>query len=117
MGRMLEILGIQVLPGFVNVSRAREDGVLQWTNWQLKWLERQFARIDAREAAKAARHREPCGAKTRKGHPCRLLSEPGKRRCKFHGGMSTGPKTKEGRERIAAAQRLRWQKHRGELSV
>nr|WP_274594846.1 HGGxSTG domain-containing protein [Parasedimentitalea marina] len=36
------------------------------------------------------------------------MPEPGRKRCKFHGGMSTGPKTKEGRERIAAAQRKRW---------
>lgn len=52
--------------------------------------------------------RELCGAKTRKGCPCRLKSEPGKRRCKFHGGKSTGPKTVEGRARIAEAQRRRW---------
>lgn len=52
-----------------------------------------------------------CGAKTRKGTPCRCKSEPGKRRCKFHGGMSTGPKTPEGRQRIAEAQRRRWHQH------
>jgi len=34
--------------------------------------------------------------------------EPGKRRCRFHGGLSTGPKTSEGRARIAEAQRRRW---------
>lgn len=31
-------------------------------------------------------------------------------RCKLHGGKSTGPKTPEGRARIAAAQRARWQR-------
>ena len=31
-------------------------------------------------------------------------------RCRLHGGKSTGPKTPEGRARIAAAQRLRWQR-------
>ncbi|WP_354540881.1 HGGxSTG domain-containing protein [Roseovarius sp. MBR-6] len=50
-----------------------------------------------------------CGAETRKGTPCRAKPLPGKRRCKFHGGMSTGPRTPEGRERIAEAQRQRWQ--------
>ncbi|WP_363320823.1 helix-turn-helix transcriptional regulator [Roseovarius sp.] len=49
-----------------------------------------------------------CGAKTRKGKPCRAKPLPGKRRCKFHGGMSTGPRTPEGRGRIAEAQRRRW---------
>jgi hypothetical protein len=29
-------------------------------------------------------------------------------RCKFHGGHSTGPRTQEGRNRIARAQRERW---------
>jgi hypothetical protein len=37
---------------------------------------------------------------------------PGKRRCKFHGGASTGPKTSEGRATISAAQRVRWAKWR-----
>jgi hypothetical protein len=50
-----------------------------------------------------------CGATTRKdGHPCWWEPEPGKKRCKFHGGRSTGPKTAEGRQRIAEAQRRRW---------
>lgn len=49
-----------------------------------------------------------CGAKTRKGSLCGCKPVAGKSRCKFHGGLSTGPKTQEGRERIANAQRLRW---------
>ena len=55
---------------------------------------------------------EKCGAMTRKGTPCRARALAGKGRCKFHGGLSTGPKTPEGRERIAEAQRLRWAKWR-----
>ncbi|OOY26786.1 hypothetical protein BMI90_16410 [Thioclava sp. L04-15] len=62
----------------------------------------------ARERAREAKRRVRCGAKTRKGHPCKVLSLPGKRRCKFHGGLSTGPKTPEGIERIREAQRRRW---------
>lgn len=53
-----------------------------------------------------------CGAKTRKGTPCRCRPIPGKRRCKFHGGLSTGPKTPEGKERIREALRRRWQAER-----
>lgn len=49
-----------------------------------------------------------CGARTRKGKTCKAKAVPGKKRCRFHGGLSTGPKTPEGRERIAAAQRKRW---------
>ncbi len=43
-----------------------------------------------------------CGAKTRQGTPCRC---PGMRngRCRIHGGLSTGPKTAEGIERIRRA--------------
>ena len=41
-----------------------------------------------------------CGAKRcRDGQPCQGLSVPGKRRCKWHGGASTGPRTDEGRAR------------------
>jgi hypothetical protein len=53
-----------------------------------------------------------CGAKTRAGRGCQVKAEPGKARCRFHGGKSTGPKTQAGRARIAAAQRLRWHGYR-----
>ncbi len=53
-----------------------------------------------------------CGARTRKGAPCKAKALPGKTRCKFHGGMSTGPKSAEGRLRIAEAQRRRWAAYR-----
>ena len=42
---------------------------------------------------------ERCGAKTRAGGKCQRWPNKGKRRCKLHGGMSTGPKTEEGRRR------------------
>lgn len=44
-----------------------------------------------------------CGAKTRSGSPCAKYPIAGKRRCRNHGGLSTGPRTAEGRARIAAA--------------
>ncbi|MFY9212219.1 MAG: HGGxSTG domain-containing protein [Aestuariivita sp.] len=53
-----------------------------------------------------------CGAKTRKSQPCRSKFEPGRDRCHFHGGLSTGPKTDEGRARIVAAQKARWAAYR-----
>ena len=53
-----------------------------------------------------------CGAKTRAGHPCRRKSSGKGGRCRNHGGKSTGPRTIEGRERIASAQRARWQRWR-----
>lgn len=44
-----------------------------------------------------------CGARRRRdGQPCQALSEPGKRRCKWHGGRSTGPRSSEGRARALA---------------
>ena len=54
--------------------------------------------------------RPTCGAKNREGRPCANKAMLGKRRCRFHGGLSTGPRTVEGRARIAAAQRRRWAK-------
>ena len=44
-----------------------------------------------------------CGAKTRSGEPCSKFPIKGKRRCGLHGGLSSGPKTAEGRARIAQA--------------
>ena len=52
-----------------------------------------------------------CGARTRRGTAClRTALENG--RCPNHGGLSTGPKSSEGRARIAEAQRSRWAKER-----
>ena len=65
-----------------------------------------------RESEERARLREvrrqPCGAKTRAGHPCQRKGLGRGGRCPNHGGASTGPKTPEGRQRIAEAQRRRW---------
>ena len=44
-----------------------------------------------------------CGAKTRSGAPCGKFPMEGKRRCRLHGGLSTGPKTPESRAAISAA--------------
>ena len=65
------------------------------------------------------RQKRHCGATTRQGTPCQCKAIETKRgawRCKLHGGRSTGPKTPEGRERIAAAQRARWAVLRQEAS-
>src|SRR5262245_26672563 len=64
------------------------------------------------EAEERARRRNlKCTARTRRGTSCirRALANG---RCLNHGGLSTGPKTNEGRDRIAAAQRRRWAKWR-----
>lgn len=58
-------------------------------------------------SAKPRRQRPICGAKTRSGGACAMRVEPGKHRCRLHGGLSTGPKTEEGRQRVAQAQRER----------
>lgn len=42
-----------------------------------------------------------CGAKTRKGTPCKVKNIYANGRCKLHGGLSTGPKTLEGKRRSA----------------
>jgi len=47
--------------------------------------------------------RVTCGARRRRdGLPCQALSVPGKRRCKWHGGASTGPRTEQGLARSTA---------------
>jgi hypothetical protein len=52
-----------------------------------------------------------CEARTRAGTACRCKALKNGR-CKFHGGMSTGPRTLAGRQRIAEAQRQRWESYR-----
>ena len=46
--------------------------------------------------------RNYCLAKTRSGTKCQKPPVKGKSRCRLHGGLSTGPRTAEGKARIAA---------------
>ncbi len=55
-----------------------------------------------------ARPRRPdgkpiCGARTRSGQPCRAPGIGNGGRCRMHGGLSTGPRTDEGRRRTGDA--------------
>lgn len=61
------------------------------------WAEPWLARCRQRESMK----RVSCGARRRRdGKPCEALSVPGKKRCRWHGGMSTGPRTPEGKAKV-----------------
>ena len=101
--RLLETRGVKdhvqsdcVRVGPVIVLRDKEQELL---DSQSKALQ---AALRARFAKAATVARGRCGARTRKGDLCRSLSEPGWRRCRFHGGKSTGPRTQEGWERRSA---------------
>lgn len=82
---------------------------------------RVVAAIDRRRTARAVfASRSPaatitrpqCGARCRDGHACEApavwstsTGAPRNGRCRMHGGLSTGPRTVEGRARVAAATR------------
>ncbi len=64
----------------------------------------------AREYQRVAKYPLPpefyaftCAARTRAGTPCKMRSHGlwSNGRCRFHGGLSTGPKTEEGRRQSA----------------
>ena len=82
-------------PEFIDAStRARESGLCHAKR----------ARTGANNSGGlptgANQARVICGARRRRdGQPCQGLSVPGKRRCKWHGGASTGPRTDKGRAR------------------
>ena len=46
---------------------------------------------------------EKCLALTRRGTACQKPPIKGKTRCRLHGGLSSGPRTAEGKARITAA--------------
>ncbi len=73
--------------------------------YQAAWNERR--RRAGWQPRKGTNRRPLCGAKTRAGTPCRMVVVEGRERCCLHGGMSTGPKTAEGRARIAESNRRR----------
>lgn len=73
----------------------KKGGGASMPAWMADW--------QAQEARRQATRRVTCGAKRhRDGQPCQAKSEPGKRRCRFHGGRSTGPRTPEGKARALA---------------
>ncbi len=84
------------LGGSTEEERARVEAILQEWNYQYH---------------KAFTRQIRCEARCRDGHACRAPSMRNGR-CKLHGGMSSGPKTLEGRARIAEAQRARHAKRR-----
>jgi len=49
-----------------------------------------------------------CGAKTRAGTPCKQKGIYRNGRCKLHGGLSTGPRTKRGKRRSS----MNWKKRK-----
>lgn len=53
-----------------------------------------------------------CGARTRAGGACAMRVEPGKRRCRLHGGLSTGPRV-EGRARLSERMKALWAAKKG----
>ena len=69
--------------------------------------ERMVKRLAAEEAASkrvvaSKRSRRKCGAHARStGKPCQAKALANGR-CKLHGGLSTGPKTEEGRKKARA---------------
>jgi hypothetical protein len=58
-----------------------------------------------------------CGALTRKKRRCRVYKLRGRKRCKFHAGLSTGPRTEAGKARVAEAQRKAWAKLKAEMGL
>ncbi len=105
------------LPDTLPVKRARASWGDRLREAEAKREVAQKARFDAmfeRLVQREAKRRVPCNAKTRKGTPCRMMSEPGKTRCKLHGGLSTGARTQDGIERIREAQKKRWARWRAQ---
>lgn len=117
-GRGMGVILKSILPGYSASNARARDGSYRPSELDALLeaaITHELSRMQEREAQRLARRRVICAAQTtRKGTPCRNKSEPGRKRCKFHGGMSTGPKTAEGRKRIADAQRRRWAKRRDE---
>jgi hypothetical protein len=80
-----------------------------WVKWW-RWIYRDrliYALIRAgvrvRYGVRPMIRKQVCGAKTRRGTPCQCKKLYRGSRCRFHGGLSTGPKTAEGKSRALEA--------------
>ena len=93
-------------PKFLDATRANDSGASPGVSAHI---------APARARELGPQQRVSCGAKRRRdGKPCQALSVPGKHRCKWHGGCSTGPKTVDGKAR--ALDNLRQGRRRRPLS-
>ena len=108
------------------------EGLVIGSREQRRWYRRALrvlARCEQRQEDERIRERHvtpkknrpKCGATCRDGHPCqapavwdREHDRPRNGRCRMHGGLSTGPRTAEGRARLAeyARQRAKARAHR-----
>jgi len=82
---------------------------------RLEWCVAEMERSRQRRTPRSQRPR--CGARTRTGGMCRApvvwceaTDEPRNGRCRIHGGLSTGPRTDAGKERIRESNRRRAKK-------
>ena len=85
--------------------------ISDWNPFTGNWT---YSSRPQRSPSKPRRKRPLCAARCRDGHACRARAvwdddrdRPRNGRCRVHGGLSTGPKTAEGKARIAAANRRR----------
>lgn len=84
---------------------------------QVKQCRFEAHKTKSRHPTRPLKEQRPiCGAKTRLGTPCQALAiwekyadGPRNGRCRLHGGLSTGPRTPEGKRKIAEAQRRRFE--------
>jgi hypothetical protein len=93
----------------------RAGKVVRSAQWQAVVAGREHA-TEERTRLRDLRNK-PCRARTRMGHPCRRKGLGKGGRCPNHGGLSTGPRTPEGRSRISAALKARWALRRGGETV
>ncbi len=97
------------------------------------WLPENYLRLQEsqdihwKNARRRKRNRPVCGAKCRDGHACNAkvvvdskTDKPINGRCRMHGGLSSGAKTEEGKERCRQAARKGmleyWKKKKSEKS-
>jgi hypothetical protein len=87
-------------------------GTLRSLDRQERAQERERRRLQARARKPSHKKLPACGARCRDGHACRRKCIPWRERCALHGGLSTGPKTAQGKATLAEALRERWARWR-----
>ena len=81
---------------------ARAERAAESAAWHARYSAEQAAAEERKRRRKLA-----CAARTRRGTACQRKALPNGR-CPNHGGLSTGPRTEAGRQRISEAQQRRW---------
>ena len=107
----LPLVGVRLVARHNNAPNTRRRGRAHHGVLRLLRHQKCKTSVIPVQAVSARNPATACAAKTRTGRAC-VRKAMANGRCPNHGGLSSGPRSDAGRQRIAEAQKQRWERWR-----